>query len=87
MLDSGTGGDRPQATLRVPDVVHPGPPTAVKPRATMVTADSNQGPAGWRKHQPPGGGRRLRPNQLTHLTWESRDSRSDSGQDPRLHVY
>lgn len=45
MLDSGTGGDRPQATLRVPDVVHPGPPTAVKPRATMVTADSNQGPA------------------------------------------
>lgn len=46
VLDSGTRGDRPQATLRVPDVVHPGPPTADQAKSpTMVTADSNQGPA------------------------------------------
>lgn len=43
MLGSDTEGDRPQAAPRVPAVVHPVPPMAVKPSATVVTTDSNQG--------------------------------------------
>lgn len=43
MLGSDMEGDRPQAAPRVPAVLHPVPPVAVKPSARVVTTDPNQG--------------------------------------------